>query len=304
MRYAILADIHANLAAFHAVLEDIQAKGGVDQIWCLGDVVGYGPDPHECVQLLRQYDHRCVAGNHDWAAIGRIDTKSFNPEAAAAAQWTGQQLTPEDTTYLENLPLTLSHNDFTLAHGSPRDPIWEYLLSTASAQDNFGHFATQFCLVGHSHMPLVFMLSRDICLAYNLPVASPLKLGEQLDFLVRTQSEIGNYERIVSLPPYTPQVWSSFVSFASFSTSVMSSMSTMTYYQVAFGTDVGVNMGVTISVVLILLLIFMELSHPVLISHPIAILGRLRGRFSTVTWILLMITMGIIYTTVVMIIAT
>ncbi len=130
MRYAIIADIHANLAAFTAVLNDIESKGGVVEIWCLGDIVGYGPDPHQCIELLCQYNHACVAGNHDWAATGKIDTSDFNPDAAAACQWAARQLSPEDAKYLENLPLTIQRGDFTLVHGSPREPIWEYVLST------------------------------------------------------------------------------------------------------------------------------------------------------------------------------
>ena len=156
MRYAIIADIHANLAAFTAVLDDIKSKGGVEEVWCLGDVVGYGPDPHRCLELLRQHNHICVAGNHDWAAVGKIDTAYFNPAAAAACHWTAQQLSPEDRQYLENLPLVIEKGDFTLAHGSPREPIWEYILSTSSARENLAYFQTQFCLVGHSHIPFVF----------------------------------------------------------------------------------------------------------------------------------------------------
>lgn len=156
MRYAIIADIHANLAAFRAVLDDIERRGGLEEVWCLGDVVGYGPDPHQCIELLRQYNHLCVAGNHDWAAINKIDTSDFNPAAAAASHWTTQQLTPEDIQYLESLPLVTERGDFTLVHGSPRDPIWEYLLSTTDARESFAYFQSQFCLVGHSHVPLVF----------------------------------------------------------------------------------------------------------------------------------------------------
>ncbi len=156
MRYAIIADIHANLAAFTAVLEEIKLGGGVEEVWCLGDVVGYGPDPHSCLDLLRQYKHVCVAGNHDWAAIGKVDTSGFDPDAAAACHWTAQKLSPEDIEYLENLPLVIKKGDFTLVHGSPRDPIWEYLLSVSNAEENFTFFQSQFCLVGHSHMPLVF----------------------------------------------------------------------------------------------------------------------------------------------------
>jgi len=156
MRYAIIADIHANLAAFIAVLDDIEIRGGVDEMWCLGDVVGYGPDPHLCLELLRRQEHICVAGNHDWAAIGRIDTAYFNPAAAEACHWTAQQLTPEDRQYLESLPLVLEPGDFTLAHGSPREPIREYISSDIIARENLAYFKTSFCLVGHSHVPSVF----------------------------------------------------------------------------------------------------------------------------------------------------
>jgi len=156
MRYAIIADIHSNLAAFQAVLEDIEHQGGTGKLWCLGDVVGYGPDPHQCIELLRQTDHVCVAGNHDWAAINKIDTATFNPDAAAACHWTAQQLNPADKEYLEKLHLVIEEGDFTLVHGSPREPIWEYLISTGIARENSTYFKSQFCLVGHSHVPLVF----------------------------------------------------------------------------------------------------------------------------------------------------
>lgn len=180
MRYAIIADIHANLAAFTAVLDDIKRRGGVEEVWCLGDVVGYGPDPHQCIELLCQYNHICVAGNHDWAAIGKLDTSDFNPDAATACHWTAQQLTPEDIDYLESLPLVIQRDDFTLAHGSPREPIWEYLLSANSARENFAYFQSQFCLVGHSHMPLVFEYSESgACLLNEFSAESVLTLGKE-----------------------------------------------------------------------------------------------------------------------------
>ena len=163
MRYAIIADVHANLTAFAAVLKDIEQRGGMDEIWCLGDIVGYGPDPHECIALLRQQRYVCVAGNHDWGAIGKVDIADFNPDAAAACQWTAQQLSPEDVRYLENLPLTLERDDFTLVHGSPREPIWEYLISTSIALQNFNFFQSPYCLVGHSHLPLVFRDEDGAC---------------------------------------------------------------------------------------------------------------------------------------------
>ncbi len=165
MRCAIVSDIHANLAAFSAVLDHIRQLGGVEKLWCLGDVVGYGPDPHECIEKLRQIDHICVAGNHDLGAIGKISTNEFNPDAAASCHWTGQQLSSADVEYIENLPLVIEDDDFTLVHGSPREPIWEYLVSNSIARENFACFKSQFCLVGHSHAPLVF--SRDENGAYS-----------------------------------------------------------------------------------------------------------------------------------------
>ncbi len=176
MRCAILADIHGNLAAFQAVLGDIEERGGADEIWCLGDIIGYGPDPSECIELLRRYDHLCVAGNHDWAAIGKVDISDFNPEAAAACQWTGQQLSDEDVRFLDSLPLTLNRGDFTIVHGSPREPTWEYVLSTQSAKMNFRFFNTRYCLIGHAHVPLVFELAGETCLLKELP--AELELGE------------------------------------------------------------------------------------------------------------------------------
>ena len=156
MRCAIISDIHSNLAAFRAVLQDVKTRGGVEQIWCLGDITGYGPNPRECIHLLRQYEHICVAGNHDLGAIGEIALSDFNDEAAVACAWTNQQLGPEDRDYIANLPLRLVKGDFTLAHGSPREPIWEYVLSISDARVNFEYFHTRACLVGHTHVPLIF----------------------------------------------------------------------------------------------------------------------------------------------------
>ena len=142
MRYAIIADVHSNLVAFQAVLQDIESKGGIDEIWCLGDVVGYGPEPHACIELLCQYKHICVAGNHDWAAISKLDISDFNPYAAQAILWTRQQLAAGDMNYLQDLPQKIKRGDFTLVHGSPRHPIWEYLEpGWLSTQDSLKHYS-------------------------------------------------------------------------------------------------------------------------------------------------------------------
>ncbi len=179
MRYAIVADIHSNLAAFKSVLADIEMRGGADEIWCLGDVVGYGPDPHQCLELLRQYRRLCVAGNHDWAAIGKVNTSFFNPEAASACHWTSGQLTAGDVSYLDSLPLKVEREGFTLVHGSPRDPIWEYVALAGIAQQNFSHFTTQYCLVGHSHVPAVFGYNMyGACIAGSFPGDGVLKLAD------------------------------------------------------------------------------------------------------------------------------
>jgi predicted phosphodiesterase len=161
MRYAVLADIHANLTALQAVLSDIESRGGVEGIWCLGDIVGYGPDPHECIELVRNKASLCVAGNHDRAAEGKVNTVDFNADAGAAALWTRRQLRLTEVEYLENLPLILEKDTVTLAHGSPRNPIWEYILSADTAEANFKVFQTACCLVGHSHLPLFFEMEKD-----------------------------------------------------------------------------------------------------------------------------------------------
>lgn len=180
MRCAVVADIHSNLEAFQAVLADLEARGGADEVWCLGDNVGYGPDPRECLRLLRGLPGVGVAGNHDLAAIGRLDPSAFNPEAAAACRWTTGALQEEDAGYLAGLPLTLTRGDFTLVHGSPREPLWEYVLDTQTARANFGCFDTRFCLIGHSHSPLLFELNAaGSCLMHQMPGRLALAAGSR-----------------------------------------------------------------------------------------------------------------------------
>lgn len=178
MRYAILGDIHSNLVAFETVLHDLEKRGGFDKVWCLGDVVGYGPEPHACIELLQQYNHVCIAGNHDWAAVGLLDTLDFNEDAAFANQWTAQHLIEADREYLTSLPLVSSEENFTLAHGSPREPTWEYLTSTRAAEENLEFFSTPFCLVGHSHVPLIFERAAEGMRLRKLEHGDTVKLEE------------------------------------------------------------------------------------------------------------------------------
>ena len=137
------------------MLADAEERGGFEQIWCLGDTVGYGPDPRPCLGLLRGYPLLAVAGNHDQAATGQVGVEEFNGPAAEAALWTAQQLTLEDQDFLRGLPLTTTSEDFTLVHGSLREPLWEYLLSEESALATFQLLSTRYCLVSHSHIPFL-----------------------------------------------------------------------------------------------------------------------------------------------------
>jgi diadenosine tetraphosphatase ApaH/serine/threonine PP2A family protein phosphatase len=155
MRILVLSDIHSNLEALQSVLAD---AGPIDEIWCLGDVVGYGPDPNACVELLRSRAHVCIAGNHDWATLGKLDLRDFNPDAREANLWNRKQLTPENLAYLDALPETVVRGAFTLTHGSPRHPIWEYIIYASTAEVNFQHFNTPYCFAGHTHTPVIFRL--------------------------------------------------------------------------------------------------------------------------------------------------
>ena len=176
MRCLVVADIHGNLEALTSVIEHAGGNGGFDRIWQLGDIVGYGPEPGGCIDLLRQYDHAGVAGNHDLAAVGKIGLEQFNSSAAEAARWTMEQLTPEQVEYLESLPLVVEIDDFTLVHGSPRDPVWEYLVTEESAEPNFELFDTVRCLVGHSHLPFLCRHDGNKPTFYSFPLHLPIRL--------------------------------------------------------------------------------------------------------------------------------
>ena len=156
LRISILADIHSNLEALTAVLADAEGRGAIDQIWCLGDMVGYGPDPGPCLDMLMSLELVAVAGNHELAVVGKIGLEDFNPYAAEACRWTATQLSRAQCDYLTRLPLREVVSPFTLVHGSPRDPAWEYLVSVEAALECFDLFGDQVCLVGHTHIPCIF----------------------------------------------------------------------------------------------------------------------------------------------------
>lgn len=154
MRILVISDIHANLTALDAVLAD---AGEVDAVWCLGDVVGYGPDPNECIERLAQLPNLvCLQGNHDAAAIGQLPLASFNAEARTSVEWLRGVLTPASLEFLHSLHPLRVEREVTLAHASPRQPVLEYLLDSYSALENFDFFDTQYCFVGHTHVPVLF----------------------------------------------------------------------------------------------------------------------------------------------------
>ncbi len=157
MRILVISDVHANLTALEAVL--ISADP-FDAVWCLGDLVDYGPDPNECVERIRSLPNlTCIIGNHEAAVLGMLPDESFNSDARKSARWTHLHLNESNREYLLNLPECLTIDIATLAHGSPRFPIWEYILDTWTATENFESFNTQLCLVGHSHIPVAFFSS-------------------------------------------------------------------------------------------------------------------------------------------------
>jgi diadenosine tetraphosphatase ApaH/serine/threonine PP2A family protein phosphatase len=157
VRYAILSDIHGNLDALQAVLADATPR--VDALICLGDVVGYGPDPGPCLELMAERAVVLVAGNHEHGVAGRLDLDWFNTYARAAVEWTRARLDGDHRHYLGGLPLTADLDDATFVHASPREPEeWEYLVSAEDGFEAFASFATRLCFVGHSHRPAVWAL--------------------------------------------------------------------------------------------------------------------------------------------------
>ena len=161
MRVAVLSDIHGNLPALEAVL-DALPRDAPDEVWCLGDLVGYGPRPNECCSLVRERADVCLIGNHDLGVLGRIDLDVFSPDAAVSARWTDGVLEPEARAYLESLAPSGAREGVGLYHASPRDPVWEYVLSPAVALAALAGTEEDVVLVGHSHVALSFGWERRV----------------------------------------------------------------------------------------------------------------------------------------------
>jgi len=155
LRIAVVSDVHANLHALEAVLAEVD-KVGFDEVWCLGDVVGYGPKPNECVALIQERTAICLAGNHDLVVLGKISLATFGGEAGAAAAWTREVLEAPARAFLTTLASSAVTSGVELFHGSPRDPVWDYVTSDQAAQWSFLGTSEPLVLVGHSHVALHF----------------------------------------------------------------------------------------------------------------------------------------------------
>ncbi len=155
MQVAIVSDIHGNRHAFEAVLDAIAASD-CEEMWCLGDLVGYGAEPDACVELARRHAAVCLAGNHDLGVRGALPLEQFSRGAALAAKWTQQTITLETRAYLDKLRPASLEEEVGLYHASPRDPVWEYVLSPLQAELCLDAQPHRVCLIGHSHIALSF----------------------------------------------------------------------------------------------------------------------------------------------------
>lgn len=155
MQIAVFSDIHANLPALEAVLHDA-AEVGVEELWCLGDVIGYGAGPDGCVELVREHADVCLVGNHDLAALGELDTSTFSKAAAAAVEWTAANTSRTSLEFLRGLEPSDTSRAAALYHASPRDPVWEYVLWPEQAAECLIVQERRVSIVGHSHVALFF----------------------------------------------------------------------------------------------------------------------------------------------------
>jgi predicted phosphodiesterase len=192
MRVAVISDIHGNLHALEAVLEAI-GEADVEAVWCLGDLVGYGPRPNRCCRTVGDRADLCLAGNHDLGVLGALDLRDFSYDAAAAARWTRDVLEPDARAFLERLEPSATAAGVELYHGSPRDPVWEYVLTRDAAAAALTETSAPVVLVGHSHVALAMLLQlsslsgglapdgTDVALAEGRWLLNPGSVGQPRD---------------------------------------------------------------------------------------------------------------------------
>ncbi len=191
MRIVVISDVHANLIALREVLkgsDELQR----DALWCLGDVAGYGPEPQACIDLVREAASLCLAGNHDRAVTGQLSLADFSPDARAAAEWQQSQIDAEGLAWLASLPSLTEEAGVTLTHGSPRGPVWEYVINETIASANAAFFDTSLCLIGHSHLAIAWLLEtshwRQRAALVRQAPDEPLRLNEPMRWLLNPGS--------------------------------------------------------------------------------------------------------------------
>lgn len=182
MRAAVVSDVHGNLHALEAVLGDI-VREGADEVWCLGDVVGYGPHPNECCALVRERADLCLCGNHDLAVVGTLDVSDFSGDAAVAVRWTRGVLDAGHAEWLRSLAPRAERAGVELFHGSPRDPVWDYVLSDEVAVASLHLTSAPVVLVGHSHVALALWLVGDRLDGGQAPAGTALPIRDRRSVL-------------------------------------------------------------------------------------------------------------------------
>ncbi len=185
MRYAIFSDVHSNLEAFQAVLLAYQ-KENIDHYLCLGDIVGYGADPSECIRLIKELKVITVAGNHEWGVCGKSPLENFTPLAKEAVAWTAKRLNPEELSFLGSLPLTHSLEDFVLVHSSLETPEeFYYLNNYDEAYNTFNLLKKNACFIGHTHKPGVFVQENALL---SFRKGGTLQLEENKKYIINVGS--------------------------------------------------------------------------------------------------------------------
>ncbi len=187
MRYAIISDIHGNLQALQALLADIK-KRSVDTIVCLGDIVGYYPNPQKCIDLIKKHVDLCVAGNHDYAAIEKINTSNFTFYAFAAMEWTKQNISDKDRQYLASLPLSVEQEQMLFTHASPaRLGQWSYVFpdNEEAVVDAFNNLNHKLCFIGHTHWPSIMVKKQD---RITINTDSSIKVKDNCTYLINVGS--------------------------------------------------------------------------------------------------------------------
>ncbi|NQS99710.1 MAG: metallophosphoesterase family protein [Candidatus Omnitrophica bacterium] len=185
MRWGIFSDIHGNLEALKAVVAAF-GKEDIDKYLCLGDIVGYGANPRECIAQVKKMEAVTIAGNHDWAAVDLFDPDLFNPHAKTAVLWTGQNLAQEDREYLKNLDLVFQQEELTLVHASLDSPEqFEYVLDVSATGRTFSLLKTRLCFIGHSHIPAIFSKQGQ---NYRYLLQPKLKIEDDKTYIINTGS--------------------------------------------------------------------------------------------------------------------